>query len=353
MPEREVIANPADKMLSEMYPKNMPAGKEPATEKPESSLIEGEAQAESAQEAAEEAETPEVRSDENVPESASDEAPAADDGDSDDEATDEVELSTFDQLAEHLETDPEFLQGLTIKQKVNGQEVDVVLSEALATHRKVTAADEYLTEAKAKRSEILQEANAQKESIGETAAAFGAMLKDLQDTYKQQVDNVDWAGLRADDPAEYAAKKQEFAEMQERIASFQERGRSAYQNYAKQQQEQQQRVLQERLPEEFAKLTRLLPEWRDDKKASQERAAVAEYLTKEGLTEQEIQAAAYNATVLSMAVKAMRYDKAQGKKDVAKKRVLKIPKVTKPGTKPDESSKPKPSSDDRASILYG
>jgi hypothetical protein len=344
------VETATDKMLAAMYPDNAHADAAPPADEQEP---------ESAQEPQEDEVIAEDQSEENAPPPDASEATddagegETDDSDGEEPDTDEVALSTLDQLAEHLETDPDYLQGLTVRQKINGQEVDVAIADALATHRKVTAADSYLTEAKAKRSEILQEANAQKETIGETAAVFGTMLKDLKDAYTKQSESIDWAGLRADDPAEYAAKKQEFSEMQERIGQFEQRGKQAYQEYAKSLQEQQQRQMQERLPEEYAKLEVKLPEWKDSEKASQERKAVAEYLYSEGLTEKEVEAAAYNATVLSMAVKAMRYDKAQGKKQVAKKKVLKIPKVTKPGTKPEASSKPKPASDDRASILYG
>ena len=58
----------------------------------------------------------------------------------------EVELSSIEELAEHFNIDPEWVQNLNITQKIDGKEVSVSISDALQTHRQVTAGDEYLLE---------------------------------------------------------------------------------------------------------------------------------------------------------------------------------------------------------------
>ena len=57
------------------------------------------------------------------------------------EQVEEVEITTVEELAEHFQIDPEWIQNLKITQKVNGQPVEFSIAEALATHRKVAAAD--------------------------------------------------------------------------------------------------------------------------------------------------------------------------------------------------------------------
>jgi hypothetical protein len=304
--------------------------------------------AEETAEAAEGELTQEVGSEEIEPDTDAGEPEGAAEG----EEIEEVVLSTFEELSEHLETDPDFLQGLTIKQKVNGEEIDVKLSDALETHRKVKAADTHLKEAKQKANEISENMRQQKEALNETVAVFGALLTDMESNLETEVSGVNWQQLRADDPAAYAAKRQDVADQRAKIAAVKNeavvKAREAVAEFNKREAE----LRLARLPEEQAVLLERLPEWADEKKAATERAEVVKYLQQEGFDESQVQTAAYNGRVLALGIKAMRYDKATGAKSAIKKKIVKIPKVTKPG-KAAEKAKPKPDSNDRSSVLYG
>src|SRR5690606_10372869 len=106
---------------------------------------------------------------------------------------------------------------------------------------------------------------------------------------------------------------------------------------------------EERLPQERQIFLERVPDWNP-----QERDELVKYLFEEGFSEQDIQVVAYNGRLLAAFVKAWRYDKAKTRSEAAKKKVVKIPKVMKPGSK----SKPTPKANgvekkDAVSILYG
>jgi hypothetical protein len=237
----------------------------------------------------------------------------------DQQAEDEgFEVTTVEQLAEHLETDADWLQGLEITQKVNGKEVPVKIADALATHRKVKAGDAYLADAKGRAKGILEDLNSQQEQLNTAIVTAGTLIKAVEDQIEEDVNSVDWAKLRQQDPAEYSVKAA-------RMAS---------------------------LPREQEILVEKIPEWGDQEVASREKEDLVNYLTNEGFDQPEIEFLSYNGKALAVMIKAMRYDKSKGKADVAKKKVRKIPKVLKPG--PDHGEQPsKPKTDDPVSILYG
>ena len=91
----------------------------------------------------------------------------------DPEPTGEAEVRTVEELAEHLETDQSWLEGLTISQTVRGEVVDVKIADALETHRKVESADSYLKEAKEKGAKMSEQFDAQQEALSTAGLSFG------------------------------------------------------------------------------------------------------------------------------------------------------------------------------------
>lgn len=265
------------------------------------------------------------------------------------EQVEEVEITTVEELAEHFQIDPEWIQNLKITQKVNGQPVEFSIAEALATHRKVAAADSYLAEAKQKAKAIEEEARQKEQAVVSTLASFSKLVESVEAELDKDIKNIDWNRLREDDPAEYAAKKADIKERRERLDKMKQEAEASYQELLRQAAEAQERLREERLPQERQIFLERVPDWNP-----QERDELVKYLSEEGFSEQDIQVAAFNGRLLALAVKAMRYDKAKTRSEAAKKKVVKIPKVMKPGSK----SKPTPKANgvekqDAVSILYG
>ena len=263
---------------------------------------------------------------------------------------DELEITSLSQLAEHLETEPDWLNGLKTTQKVNGQDVEFSISDAIETHMKVEAADDYLSSAKTQAKAIIEDASNQKESIAATGAVFSELVKELEAEIGK--DEIDLAKLRKDDPAEHAARKLEYKERQERLEAIKQKAIDSVKAVADTTASQQIEEMKADLPNQQKILLERIPEWSDVEKAQEEQPKVFQYLSDEGYGAEDIKVASYNGRLMSLAIKAMRYDESKQKSNAAKKKVTKIPKMLKPGTKKDESNT---SSDatDRVALLYG
>lgn len=355
MPEETALKSPIDIRTETMYGSPDPTPEAPALQDPVEAVSADETPAKD----------PTPAGDEISPDAAPDTPLDAEDGDSTETppadgdgpvVTDDggVEVSSLGELAEYLETEPEWLETLTVSQKVNGEQVEVQLADALRTHRKVTAADTYLSDAKEKAKGIIQDATTHREKIGESMVVFATMIEDMEKSLDTERDATNWAQLRADDPAEYAARKEDQKDRRDRIDGLKQQAVANYTGALEAEKTRNQKALLDRLPQERELLVDRLPSWSDEKKAGAEREKVLNYLQKEGFTEQHIQAADLNGRVLALAVKAMRYDDGQGKLDKARKRIVKIPaKVLKPGSPADKKENPTPPSGDRAAIMYG
>lgn len=264
----------------------------------------------------------------------------------------EVEIRSFAELAEHYELDPEWADNLEFTEKVNGKEVKTSLAEMRSVFRKTEAADDFLNQAKAKAKEITEAAGQKKEALASSAAVFGKLVEQLEERLTKATKETDWAKLREEDPAEYAARKDEARENQQWLDRIKSEAQNAAHSVTSGAMQDQMKTLEEKLPEQREIFLERIPEWKDDDKAATERADLVKYLSDEGYSEQDINVAAYNGKLLALTVKAMRYDRMKNKSEVTKKKVVKAPKILKPGP---SKAKPKPNgkAQDAASILYG
>jgi hypothetical protein len=276
-------------------------------------------------------------------------APAAEPGA---EVAEEVELSSLTELADHFELDPEWLKTLKVSDKVNGAQVEFSIAEALATHRKVQAADAHLADAKARSKALLDEATQQKESWAAGIATVNELVQTLESEITRDAGGLTQA-LKESDPAMYAVRQNEIRERRERLAAIKQKAQQGIHQAVQKSQAEQVAAMNQRLPQERETLLALVPEWSDEAKASAEQKAVATYLTEGGFSPDDIRILAHNGRALAMAVKAMRYDSAKTKSEAIRKKVVKIPKVLKPGPKPAAAPKPNGAANDPVSILYG
>lgn len=329
----ESLQSPGASLADEMY--GAPKVEEPETQQ------EPVAEAEQTEElAAEQAE-------EQAEEQAAEPEPSASGDDSE-----EVEVTTLEALAEHLETDPDWLRNLKVTEKVNGHEVEVSISDALRTHRQVTAGDEYLADAKVKAKQIMESSSQEKELLSGSAAVLAGLIQEAEATLNGEMKEQDWARLRREDPGEYTARKEELRERHDRLNGLKQRAMSTFNETGAKLNQNDDAARQAELPKLREKFLELVPEWQDQDVAAQESEQISEYLTSHGHTPEEIKVAAFNPKLLAYVRNSMLYEKSKGKVSAAKKKVVKIPKVMKPG-KAKEDVKPSASGDDRVSIMYG
>lgn len=253
-----------------------------------------------------------------------------------DEETEEVPISSFDELVEHNEWDPEWAKQLRVQAKVDGETRAVPLSDLVKSYQLTEAAEKRLEEAKTKAKSLNQELAEQKQAIEQQYATAAELIKHAEKMLDTDSKGINWSELRENDPAEYSAKKTEMAERRQRLEEMKRDASSKWREQMEKAQQEAQAQHQERLKAEHEALIEKVPEWRDEEKAKVEKGELAKYLMSQGFSEQDVASAADHRLIL-MARKAMLFDKRSTESKAALKKVAKIPKVMKPGTpKPKE-----------------
>lgn len=276
-----------------------------------------------------------IAPDEQVEESAQE---ASDEVEAEAEESEEAEtaepeekpISSFSELAEHLETDSDWLESLTVKTKVNGEDGEVSIGQMKASYQMQEAVQKSLDEAKAIKQEAKAKAEQFQETIQEKLAIAASLIEGEKNQLAQEESAVNWDQLKRIDPAEYSAKKLDFQERKAALEAKIQNAAKTYQESIAQNQEKLQQEQQQYIQREQEALYKAIPEWKDETKAKAEKSALSEYLVAQGMTGEEVGSVTDHRLVL-IARKAMLYDQAQQKSEPQKKRLLTIPKVLKPG----------------------
>lgn len=233
---------------------------------------------------------------------------------SDDEEAETVEGD--EESEEVREDDP--ADDPVVAEKVRNLEADYTRkTQELAEQRKSTEAEVVQTK-----------------QLREQYAAKLAEVEAILDASKPP--EVDWARLRQEDPAEYAAQWAE-AQQREQLAA---NVRAERAKIAEQEAGELLAQRQAHLAKENAKLLAAIPEWQDAEKRQAESAAVISYAKSLGFADEELaDIGDHRAMVLlrdSMKYKALM---AKGKDLPAK--IKEAPKVLQPGTRVSSAGKGK------------
>lgn len=275
-----------------------------------------------------------------------------------DDGVEEVELSSLTQLADWAKQhDPDIdlnvdaLMRLKVPTKVNGQAGEVSIADAVKSVQLGLATEQEFQNAKTKAQKIVAEAAQQKQQLEASVVVVGQMLADIESEINAEIQGTNWAKLKEDDPAVYAVKKEEIRERKEKLD---ERKRSTTQAYLlsiQQQEQKRQETFGQLVEAEKAKLVEAIPDMGDEEKSKGLKAKISEHLLSRGFSRDEI-SKAYDHRLILMAHEAMQFREAKQKAGAIKKKVIKIPKVIKPGT---SQTAPKPNGagkNDPVSILY-
>lgn len=274
----------------------------------------------------------------------SDEA-EVDDVEESDEPEDEAEELQLDvsQLAAVLGVDPDSVDvtdtgELKLRTKIDGEIGEATLTELLRGYQlegHVRNQSQTLSEEK----KLLDQRKAELEAdLTGRIQQVGALLDQTETNLLQGFNQVDWDTLRATDPAEYAALRQQYQEqyqlIQQAKSQAQEQAGALFQEQAKTQQESYSRYL----AEQRAALQTLYPEISDPKVYEEREQAITKYLASNGLNnpaspwEQAfLTALVSDSRGINFVYKAMLYDQGMKKVETTKKKVVKLPKVAKPG----------------------
>lgn len=282
--------------------------------------------------AAEQAERP--REEEAPQQDAAQQAQPEEQGTEKPEASQEAEetpayASLSEMLAAH-KIDPESVMGLHVTTKIDGVETQVPLADVLKSYQLEGHINNKSIELSNQRTQFEQERQAARnlfqQQIQQNTALGNLAMQQLTHDYQR----IDWNGLRANNPAEFAALNAEFQQRQGQIQQYlQAVNQAAADDSARQQQE-----LQNAIGGEREKLYGAIPEWRNEETFTKDREAMSKYARSLGFQDAEL-SQIFDHRYMRVLHDAARFQALQAAKPEALKQVRQAPPMAKPGSRVD------------------
>jgi len=260
----------------------------------------------------------------------------------DEEETEESEEEDWfpndlSELAEAMQVDLDALKAIKVKTKVDGVESDVPLGEVIKNYQ----INKSLTE---RSEQLAHNRKAFEQQATEFQAARDQQIQQwqmwngvLEQRLKDQVGAIDWQQLREDDPAEYAAKRQEFTERIAEIENLKAQVAQQAQAHAYERAQQWQQQFEQTLQENIKALPELVEDWKGKPDKMREEMTNLKTYLGSFFTPEEV-SQVYDARHIAIARKAMLYDELV-KKGGAKMPALKQkPKFIKPAARNSAAS---------------
>jgi hypothetical protein len=239
--------------------------------------------------------------------------------------------SLNEMLAAH-KIDPESVMGLHVTAKIDGKEMQVPLADVLKSYQlegHVNNKSIELSNQRAAHEQARQQwQQATQQALHQHQAMGNLALNMLNHDYQK----IDWNGLRANNPAEFAALQTEFGQRQQQIQGFLQQVDQARAQEA-QQQEQTQR---QAIAQESEKLMNARSEWRDPQAFSKARDQMSQYARSVGFQDAELNQI-FDHRIMLVLDDAARYRALQAATPQALKQVRQAPIAAKPGSRVDSN----------------
>lgn len=239
----------------------------------------------------------------------------------DEDDVDEVEESDEDDDYEDDEEEP---QQQLYKVRVDGEELEVSLDEALQGYQRQKAFTKRSQEAAEMRKAAEKEAAEAKQARDYYAQQLEVVAQQISQTIPQE---PDWVSLAREVTAEeYNAIRAEYDSRITNLAKVEQER----QYVAQQQAAEQEEMLKKHLSAQRSQMLERIPAWKNDERRNEERINVINYARNIGFSEEEV-ASATDARAIELLYKAMQWDNLQKKKPTAKKRTKQAPRMAKAG----------------------
>lgn len=250
------------------------------------------------------------------------------DGQTEDEL--EAEDSELQDEDSNEEATQELPEDLTIKVKVDGEEVEVTLAELRNGYSRTA---DYTRKATALANER-KTLQAEVESIRNERAQYEQLLPALRMQLEQAAAaEPDWDNLYEEDPIEAARLERHWRKSREEQAQKLKAIEAEQQRLQQENAKEQQRVMAAFIEAERAKLPEVIPEWKNQETLVREVNDLRNWAISQGLSEQEVNSL-QQASHIAILRKAMLFDK--GSKTVAESKApatKKVARIVKPGSK--------------------
>jgi len=248
-----------------------------------------------------------------------------------DEALEAVEEDVSEELDEEIVTEDEteeYEEQEYYTVKNNGVEEDVTLDELVAGYSRQSDYTKKTTDLANQRKQFEQQQSELSQERNRLQQGLQQLNQQLSTQIENEPTNEQWQSLYDDDPMEYMRQKDIWRDKREHLQKVQQE----QQNLQHQNNLQQQELMQKHIAEEQVKLTKAIPEWKDEKVANVDKRNIVTFAKRFGFNEQELNGATDHRAIL-MLYKAMKFDELETKKPLVKKKVRKAPKMTKSGKK--------------------
>jgi hypothetical protein len=254
------------------------------------------------------------------------ESPNQDDDDDDEfDGDDEEGLAA---LAHELGVDSDKLGidkdgQIVVRVKVNGENKEVSLTEAIQGTQYRAANDQKAQELSEQRKTFDTERQAVAAEFTNRLQHIQGVGNMLEQKLMAEYNNTDWQALRVSDPAEFVARQHEF---QQRNQELHQAGQAIGQQMRQQQENAERQWQYERaqiLSSEREDMVSSVPEWRDEAVMKKDLGQLVEYGRSLGFADDDLSNVIHNRE-LQVLRKAWLYDQGQ---TVAEKKVQKSPKM--------------------------
>lgn len=236
----------------------------------------------------------------------------------DDESSDE----TTDEQSEDSDETEEDEQPQVFTVKVDGKEIEVTLDELQKGYSRTQDYTRKTQQIAETRKAVEAEVVAIRAEREQYAQLLGALQQQLETAGEQP---VDWERLYTEDPIEWVRQRELARDKQERKAAIQ----SEQQRLSHLTVQQQTEEMKAKLVQEQELLISAVPEWKDSKKATAEKALLLEFGRKIGFSEDELKNVYDHRAVIALR-KAALYDQMVSKRKDIKPVVNNGPRPVKP-----------------------
>jgi hypothetical protein len=250
------------------------------------------------------------------------------------EEVEEVDLETLSDLAGHLGIDAADLYKLKLPiTNVDGERQEISIGEWKDGYQNAQRAERLTQEAQDLRDQLQTERQQLAARHQQEAAESSGLLNSVERALESEFSSINWNELRANNPTEWAVKRQEFQERKGALGKMRQEAAQEWDRNQQARTQENEAQMAEAIQREHRSMMAKVPEWKDDSVMQAEQASLRDYLLDSGYNEQEI-GEAYDHRAIVLARKAMKYDAMQSTGKAATKKVVKLgKKVLTPGAK--------------------
>lgn len=253
-----------------------------------------------------------------------------------DDATEETELqlSSLKDLAEATELDLEKVMDLSVPTKIDGKTGTASIRDLLKSYQLDGHINQKLAALDTDRKTFETKQAAYEKAAGERLRSMERGIQVLERSLVGEFQSIDWNKLQAENPAQFNASyvgyQQRFGQLQQlsqQISAEKQTDDASRQAKAKSWSEEQRTLLKAKIPE-----------WSDDKKRAQDKAAIADYVKGYGVTPEELDSLEDHRFALILR-DAWKYGELQKQRPATLKKVKAAPKLLRPGSKQSRESR--------------